>query len=75
MSPRMRGIRASDAIKAFERAGGVRRSGKGDHVNIKMPNGMIITLRARGEIGIGLLRDLLAKARMTRQEFERYLKP
>lgn len=48
MTPEPRGIKAQDAIKAFERAGGVRKSGKGDHVNIKMPNGRIITLRGKG---------------------------
>jgi predicted RNA binding protein YcfA (HicA-like mRNA interferase family) len=38
MSPELRGIKATEAIKAFERAGGIRKSGKGDHVNVKMPN-------------------------------------
>ena len=47
MNPQLTGIKASDAIKAFEKAGGISRSGKGDHINIKMPNGRIITLRAR----------------------------
>lgn len=44
MPPELRGIRAAEVIKAFERAGGIRKSGKGDHVNVKMPNGRIITL-------------------------------
>jgi hypothetical protein len=44
-----RGIKAKKAIGAFERAGGVRRKkGKGDHVNIKMPNGLIITIPNKG---------------------------
>jgi predicted RNA binding protein YcfA (HicA-like mRNA interferase family) len=44
MSRELRGIKGRDAIKAFLRAGGIERPGKGDHVNIKMPNGMIITV-------------------------------
>lgn len=38
---RLRGIRGKDAIKVFLKAGGVLKGGKGDHVNIKMPNGLI----------------------------------
>jgi len=37
--PWLRGIIGKDAIKAFLKAGGVSRTGKGDHVNIKMQNG------------------------------------
>jgi predicted RNA binding protein YcfA (HicA-like mRNA interferase family) len=50
LNTKLRSIKAKDAIKAFEKAGGVRRSGKGAHVNIKMPNGRIITLRGKGEV-------------------------
>lgn len=59
MNPQLGGTKASDAIKAFEKAGGVRRSGKGDHVNIKMPNGRIITLRDKDEVKVGRLRDAI----------------
>src|SRR4030042_505556 len=38
MSRELRGIKGKDAIKAFLRAGGIERPGKGDHINIKMPN-------------------------------------
>ena len=62
MNPQLRGIKASDAIKALEKAGGVSRSGKGDHVNIKMPNGRIITLRAKDEVKVGRLRDAIREA-------------
>jgi predicted RNA binding protein YcfA (HicA-like mRNA interferase family) len=61
--PELRGVRPRDAIAALERAGGVVRMGKGDHVNIKMPNGLIITLSGRREpIKIGLLKAMLRKA-------------
>jgi len=52
--PEFRNVRADDAIGAFERAGGIVRSGKGDHVNIKMPNGQIVTIpRTREPINWG----------------------
>ena len=41
---RFRNIKGTDAVKAFTKAGGVVRQGKGDHVNIKMPNGQLITI-------------------------------
>ena len=59
MNPQLRGTKAWDAIKAFEKAGGIRRSGKGDHINIKMLNGRIITLRGKGEVKVGRLRDAI----------------
>ena len=73
MSPELRGINAREAIKAFERAGGIRKAGKGDHVNIKMPNGRIITLRANGEVKIGRLKDALREADLSVEEFLKLL--
>jgi len=32
------------------KAGGIRKRGKGDHVNVKMPNGQIITIPSTKEI-------------------------
>ena len=73
--PEFRNVRPRDAIAALERAGGVlRRGGKGDHVNIKMPNGQIVTLSGRREpIKIGLLKALLRKAGISEDEFQRLL--
>lgn len=70
-----RDVHPRDAIAALEHAGGVvRRSGRGDHVNIKMPNGQIITLSGRREpIKIGLLRAMLRKAGLNEAEFRRLL--
>ena len=69
--PELRNIRPRDAIAELERAGGVvRRSGKGDHVNIKMPNGQIITFSGRREpIKLGLLKAMLRKAGLSEDEF------
>ncbi len=73
MGRQLRGIRGEDAIKAFVRAGGVQRGGKGDHVNIKMPNGRILTIPGRGEIKIGLLKDAIRKAGLTEEQFQELL--
>lgn len=73
--PELRNVRPRDAIAAFERAGGVVRSGgKGSHVNIKMPNGKIVTLSGTREpIKVGLLKALLHKAGVSQEEFVRLL--
>jgi predicted RNA binding protein YcfA (HicA-like mRNA interferase family) len=70
----LKNIKASAAIKAFEKAGGERRKGKGDHVNIKMPNGRIITIRATGEVKLGLLKDALREAGLAEGQFWELLK-
>lgn len=69
----LRGIKGKDAIKAFVKAGGSQRSGKGDHINIKMPNGQIITIPVSKEIKIGLLKAAIKKAGLTEDEFMRLL--
>jgi predicted RNA binding protein YcfA (HicA-like mRNA interferase family) len=69
MAKDLRGIRGKSAIKAFLRAGGVERPGKGDHTNIKMPNGMIITIPGKGELKIGLLKSAIHKAGLTEEQF------
>jgi predicted RNA binding protein YcfA (HicA-like mRNA interferase family) len=65
----LRGIRGEEAPRAFLRAGGVRRGGKADHVNVKMPNGRLLTLPGRGELKIGLLQDAIKKAGLTDEAF------
>jgi predicted RNA binding protein YcfA (HicA-like mRNA interferase family) len=69
MGKDLRGIRGKEAIKAFIRAGGIEKPGKGDHVNIKMPNGMIITMPGKGELKIGLLKSAIHKAGLTEEQF------
>ena len=71
---RLRGIKGKEAIKAFVKAGGIERKGKGDHVNIKMPNGQIITIPSSKELKIGLLKAAIKKAGLTEEEFSRLLK-
>jgi predicted RNA binding protein YcfA (HicA-like mRNA interferase family) len=69
MGRQLRGVRGDEAAQALVRAGGVRRGGKGDHVNIKIPNGRIITIPGPGELKIGLLKDAIRKAGLTDEQF------
>jgi predicted RNA binding protein YcfA (HicA-like mRNA interferase family) len=69
MGRELRGVKGKDAIKAFLRAGGIERPGKGDHVNIKMPNGMIITIPGKEELKVGLLKSAIFKAGLTEEQF------
>jgi predicted RNA binding protein YcfA (HicA-like mRNA interferase family) len=69
MGKELRGIKGREAIKVFLRAGGMERPGKGDHVNIKMPNGMIITIPGKRELKIGLLKSAIHKAGLTEDQF------
>lgn len=71
--PSFRGVRGRDAIRAFVNAGGEVRKGKGDHMNIKMPNGQLITIPVSGELKIGLLKTAIKKAGLTEEEFERLM--
>lgn len=73
--PELRNIRPRDAIRAFERAGGQTRQGRGDHINIKMPNGQIVTLvDTREPVKVGILVGTIRKAGLTVEEFIRLLK-
>lgn len=69
MSKRLRGIKGTEAVKAFVAAGGIRRKGKGDHINIKMPNGQIITIPGSKELKVGLLKAAIKKSGLTEEEF------
>jgi len=68
-----RNVKGQDAIKVFVKAGGIVRSGKGDHVNIKMPNGQIITIPVPKDLKIGLLKAAIKKAGLTEEEFSNLL--
>ncbi|GFO97318.1 hypothetical protein ig2599ANME_1518 [groundwater metagenome] len=70
----LRNIKGKDALKAFIKAGGIPRKGKGDHVNVKMPNGQIITIPGSKELKIGLLKAAIKKAGLTDEEFISLLK-
>ena len=65
----MRNVGGKEAVKAFVKAGGIVRQGKGDHINIKMPNGQIITIPVSGDLKIGLLKSAIRKAGLDDEEF------
>jgi predicted RNA binding protein YcfA (HicA-like mRNA interferase family) len=69
MGKNLHNIKGKDALKAFICAGGIERGGKGDHINIKMPNGMIITIPGNKTLKIGLLKNAIKKAGITENEF------
>ncbi len=72
--PGLRDIRPAEAIAALVKAGGVTRNGKGDHVNIKMPNGKIVTFSGmKDPIKTGLLRAMLRKAEVSEETFLRLI--
>ncbi|OPY53824.1 MAG: YcfA-like protein [Methanosaeta sp. PtaU1.Bin060] len=70
----LRGVSGRDAVKAFVKAGGIVRPGKGDHVNIKMPNGQLITIPVSGDVKIGLLKSAIRKAGLEDEAFISLLK-
>lgn len=69
MSRRLRGIKGKEAVRVFVRAGGIERPGKGDHINIKMPNGMVITIPGKKELKVGLLKSAIRKAGISEERF------
>ena len=66
-------VKGKDAVRAFVNAGGKVRAGKGDHVNIKMPDGQLITIPTSGTVKIGLLKAAINKAGLSDEEFEKLL--
>jgi predicted RNA binding protein YcfA (HicA-like mRNA interferase family) len=73
MSRNLRNIKGKDAVKAFIKFGGAERKGKGDHINIKMPNRMIVTIPGNKELKIGLLKNAIKKAGLSEEEFLKLL--
>ena len=73
MGRSLHNVKGKDAVKAFVKFGGVERKGKGDHINIKMPNGMIVTIPGNKELKIGLLKNAIRKAGLKEEEFLKLL--
>ena len=69
----LRGIKGEEAVKSFMKAGGIRKRGEGDHVNVKMPNGQIITIPSTKEVKIGLLKAAIKKAGLSEEKFLKLL--
>lgn len=65
-----RDVRPVEVIRALLALGGERRRGKGDHVNIKMPNGRIVTISGSTKsVKIGILLSSLRKADVSTDAF------
>jgi predicted RNA binding protein YcfA (HicA-like mRNA interferase family) len=63
-------ISGHDAIRAFEKAGWVRRHQVGSHVTMdKEGEAATLSIPLHRELGRGLLRSLIRDARMTVREF------
>ena len=69
MTKKLYNIKGQDAIKVFIRFGGIEKRGKGDHVNIKMPNGMIVTIPGNKDLKIGLIKSAIRKNGLTEEQF------
>lgn len=63
-----RNVRQSQAIRAFVRAGGIERTGKGSHRVVKMPNGHVVSLPA-GVLKTGLLDFEIKQSGLTLDQF------
>ena len=63
-----RNLRQAQAIRAFVRAGGVERAGKGSHRVVKMPNGHIVSLPV-GVLKTGLLDFEINQSGLTLDQF------
>ncbi len=71
--PRLpRNVRQPEAIRAFVRAGGEERKGKGGHRVVKMPNGHIVSLPT-GIMKAGLLSSEIKKSDLTVERFAELL--
>jgi predicted RNA binding protein YcfA (HicA-like mRNA interferase family) len=70
----LRSVSGKEAIKAFLKAGGTVRHGKGDHINVKMPNGQLITIPVSGDLKIGLLKSAIRKAGLDDEGFMKLLR-
>ncbi|MCZ2416861.1 MAG: type II toxin-antitoxin system HicA family toxin [Burkholderiales bacterium] len=64
------GLKPDRVIKAFQRAGWKAERQKGSHVHMtKEGNRNILSIPCKGPVKQGLLRDLIAKAGLTVEEF------
>jgi predicted RNA binding protein YcfA (HicA-like mRNA interferase family) len=68
MTPTLRNVRQEDAIRAFLRAGGQERQGKGSHRIVRMPNGRNLAIPS-GVLKIGLLKHLIKMADINEEKF------
>ena len=69
-------LKPEKVVKAFERAGWMNRGFKGSHVKLTKegnPNILSIPVHKGKSVKIGLLKDQIKKAKLTEEEFLRFL--
>lgn len=69
-------LKATELIRALEKAGFQAIRQKGSHVRLKHPDGRVVTvpIHPGRDIGRGLLRKVIRDAELTRDEFMALLK-
>jgi len=74
--PRLPVLKATELIRALERAGFQVIRQKGSHVRMKHPDGRVVTVPVHPgqDIGRGLLRKVIRDAELTRDELVALLK-
>ena len=68
-------LKASELIRALQKAGFERIRQKGSHVRLKHPDGRVVTVPIHGnqEIGRGLLRKILRDIEWSNEDLSSYL--
>ena len=74
--PRLPVLKATELMRALEKAGFQVIRQKGSHVRMKHPDGRVVTVPVYPgqDIGRGLLRKVIRDAELTRDEFVALLK-
>lgn len=66
-------VSGADVVKALARAGFTAVSQKGSHVKMRHTTGYITVVPQHREVAFGTLRAIIRQARLTEEEFVRYL--
>ena len=76
MTPKLPVLKATELIRALEKAGFQVIRQKGSHMRMKHTNGRVVTVPVHPgqDVGRGLLRKVLRDAELTRDEFMALLK-
>ena len=72
MVPSLRNVQQEPAVRAFIKAGGQERQGKGSHRIVRMPNGRTLAIPS-GVLKIGLLKHLIKTADINEEKFQSLL--
>ena len=73
MSERLPTVRPREVVAALARAGFVLHRQRGSHAHYRKGNLTVTVPMHGGDVGHGTLRSILRQARMTPEEFKRWL--